>query len=153
MGRRRGRTGNAPRPGLGPAPFYDRVTVALTEREKQILEEIEQNLYSEDPTLARQIREPWWKKLRQVKVGAALVVAGGVCLVTGFVVNDILFVLGLLAFVLMLVGVVLISSATHDIAKDRLRTGSPGGASQRSSVSEHVGAWQEKLRERYKKRP
>ncbi|HWC14646.1 MAG TPA: DUF3040 domain-containing protein [Actinomycetota bacterium] len=128
------------------------MTVPLTEREKQILDEIEQNLYSEDPALARQIREPWWKKLRQVKVGAGLVVAGIGCLIAGFVVNDLLLVLGFVAFVMMLLGIVLLSSATHDIARDRiaLRSRPPGPS---GSVSDKLTAWQEKLRQTFKKQP
>lgn len=119
----------------------------LTDREKQILDEIEQNLYSEDPGLARQIREPWWKKLRQVKVGAALVVAGLACLIAGFVINDLLIVLGFVAFVMMLLGIVLLSSATHDIARARVAFG------RSASASDKLAAWQEKLRQRYKKQP
>lgn len=128
------------------------MTVPLTEREKQILEEIEHNLYSEDPGFAREIHRPWWKKLRQVKVGAAFLALGILCLIAGFVANDLLFVLGFLAFVLMLVGIVLMSSATHDIAKGGIDM-SRSRASERlsGSPSEKWGSWQEKLRERYKK--
>lgn len=126
----------------------------LTEREKQILDEIEQNLYSEDPGLAREIREPWWKKFRQVKVGAALVVAGIACLVAGFVVNDLLLVLGLVAFVMMLLGIVLLSSATHDIARDRIALGRSAPSDPLpGTASDKLAAWQEKLRQRYKKQP
>lgn len=130
------------------------MTVPLSEREKQILDEIEQNLYSEDPSFARDIREPWWKKFRQVKFGAGLIVVGALCLIAGFVANDLLLPLGLIAFVLMLLGVVLLSSATHDIAKEQIEV-RHSTATDRGpgSVPEKLNEWQEKLRDRYKKRP
>lgn len=123
----------------------------LTEREKQILDEIEENLYSEDPRFARQIRQPWWKKLRQAKVGAALLLGGILCLVAGFVANDLLLILGLTAFVLMLVGIVLISSATSEIAKEQVASRRSQVSDSSGSVSARLTAWQEKARDRYRK--
>ena len=129
----------------------------LTEREKRILEEIEQNLNSEDPAFARDIRQPWWHKFRQVKLGAGLFAGGFVSLLLGFLFNDRLVWFGVTAFAMMVLGVVLMSGATHDIARDqvRIRGIDRADVTERVSrtISTKVDQWEKKLRARYKRRP
>ena len=125
----------------------------LSEREKRILEEIEKDLYSEDPGFARDIRHPWWQKVRQVKVGGGLFVAG-LLLLIGFFVSGGVVLLGVLAFACMVGGVVLMSGATHDIARDQIRMHKVTmGGRLRDGVRARTTSWEQKLRERYKKGP
>lgn len=125
----------------------------LSEREKRILEEIEKDLYSEDPGFARDIRHPWWQKVRQVKVGAGLFVAG-LLLLIGFFVSGGVVLLGVLAFASMVGGIVLMSGATHDIARDQIRMHKVTmGGRLRDGVRARTTSWEQKLRERYKKGP
>ena len=124
----------------------------LSEREKQILEDIEKNLYTEDPGFARDIRQPWWHKVRQVKMGALLFVVG-LALLLGFFATQSVIV-GVLAFSAMVGGIVLMSMATGDIARDQIRM-------QKATMSDRLAgslrsrwdSWEQKFRSRYKKRP
>jgi Protein of unknown function (DUF3040) len=128
--------------------------VPLTEREKQILEEIERNLHSEDPGLARDIRQPWWQKVRQVKWGAALFAVGLVTLFLGFLLSAWFVVLGVAAFAMMVLGIVLMSAATSDIARDQIRMHKVTMSDRVSGPARaKLAAWEEKVRDRYKKRP
>src|SRR5688572_4943797 len=113
MGERLRRPGHLARPGLASQPFYDRITVPLTDREKQILDDIEKNLSVEDPRFARGIRQPWSHKLRQVKIGLAVFLMG-LALLMGFFATQNVFI-GVAAFAAMVGGIVLMSTATGDI--------------------------------------
>ena len=125
----------------------------LSEREKRILEEIEKDLYSEDPGFARDIRHPWWQKIRQVKVGGGLFVAG-LLLLIGFFVSGGVVLLGVAAFASMVAGIVLMSGATHDIARDQIRMHKVTmGDRLRESLRTRTTSLEKKLRERYKKGP
>lgn len=127
------------------------MTVPLTEREKQILQEIEKNLYSEDPSFARDIKHPWWHKFRQVKMGGGLFVVGLALLVGFFVTRHV--IVGVLAFGAMVCGIVLMSTATGDIARDQIRMHKDTLADRVSnSVRSRLEGWEKKLKERYKKR-
>jgi hypothetical protein len=125
--------------------------VPLTEREKQILQDIEDNLNNEDPGFTRGIRQPWWHKIRQVKFGAAVFVVG-LMLLLGFFATQII-VIGVLAFAAMVGGIVLMSTATGDIARDQIRMHSQKLTDRvAGSVRGTAESWQEKFRSRYKKR-
>ncbi|MEA2453427.1 MAG: hypothetical protein QOG04_2137 [Actinomycetota bacterium] len=124
----------------------------LTEREKQILQDIEANLYTEDPGFARGIRQPWWHKVRQVKFGAALFVVGLALLMGFFVTQNV--IVGVFAFMAMVGGIVLMSTATGDIARDQIRMHKDAVADRvTDNVRTRVTSWQDKFRSRYKKRP
>ena len=124
----------------------------LTDREKRILEDIERNLSSEDPRFAQGIRKPWSHKLRQVKVGL-LVFVMGFALLLGFFATQ-LIPLGVVAFAAMVGGIVLMSTATGDIARDQIRIRKDDVTDRMgNAVSEKVTSWQERFRSRYKKRP
>ena len=125
----------------------------LTEREKQILDEIEANLHSEDPSFTRGINQPWWRNVRRVKLGAVLAGVGLITLFLGFAFNDWLVLLGVAAFVLMVLGIVLMSGATHDIARDRLRMHKVTTADPiANSVRSKLASWDERLRDRYRRK-
>jgi hypothetical protein len=125
--------------------------VPLTEREKQILQEIEANLYTEDPSFARDIKHPWWHKLRQVKFGAAMFVVGLALLMGFFVTQHV--IIGVVAFAAMVTGIVLMSTATGDIARDQIRMHKDSVSDRvTGSISSNLDRWEKKLKERYKKR-
>lgn len=152
MGGRLGRPGHALGPGLTGEPFYDRGTVPLTDREKRILEDIEKNLSAEDPRFARGIRQPWSHKLRQVKVGLAVFLLGLGLLLGFFATQHV--VIGVLAFSAMVGGIVLMSTATGDIARDQVRLHKdPVKDRITGAVDSKVTSWQERFRSRYRKRP
>lgn len=124
----------------------------LTEREKQILRDIEKNLYSEDPTFARGIRQPWWHKVRQVKFGGLLFVVGLALLLGFFMTQNV--ILGVLSFAAMVGGIVAMSTATGDIARDQIRMHKDAMTDRvAGNVRSRVISWQDKFRSRYKKRP
>jgi hypothetical protein len=128
------------------------VTVPLSEREKQILDDIEKNLYSEDPAFARDIRQPWWHKVRQVKFGAVVFVVGLALLVGFFLTRSV--VIGAVAFSSMVGGIVLMSTASGDIARDQMRMHKVTmGDRLTGSFRTRWAAWDERFRSRYKKRP
>ncbi len=123
----------------------------LTEREKQILEDIEKNLYTEDPSFARDIKHPWWHKLRQVKIGALMFVVGLALLMGFFVTQHV--IIGVLAFAAMVCGIVLMSTATGDIARDQIRMHKDDLSDRvTGSISSRFERWEKRLKERYKKR-
>lgn len=124
----------------------------LTEREKQILEDIEKNLSSEDPGFARDIRQPWSHKLRQVKVGLGVFLLG-LALLLGFFATQHVIV-GVLAFSAMVGGIFLMSTATGDMARDQVRLHKdPVKDRITGAVDSKVSSWQERFRSRYRKRP
>lgn len=124
----------------------------LTEREKQILEDIEKNLYTEDPGFARDIRQPWWHKVRQVKFGAGLFLVGLALLLGFFVTRSV--IVGVLAFSAMVGGIMLMSTATGDIARDQIRMHQLTMSDRLTgSLRSRWTSWEQKFRSRYKKRP
>ena len=124
----------------------------LTDREKQILEDIERNLATEDPGFAHGIRKPWSHKLRQVKVGLAVFLVGLALLLGFFATQNVL--VGVIAFAAMVGGIVLMSTATGDIARDQVRLHKdPARDRVVDTVTSKLDSWQEKFRSRYKKRP
>lgn len=152
MGGRIGRPRHPVGPGLAGDAFYDRGTVPLTDREKRILEDIEKNLSAEDPRFARGIRQPWSHKLRQVKVGLAVFLLGLGLLLGFFATQHV--VIGVLAFSAMVGGIVLMSTATGDIARDQVRLHKdPVKDRITGAVDSKVTSWQERFRSRYRKRP
>lgn len=118
----------------------------LSERERRILEEMEKNLYQEDPGFAGGLRRrsaiP--KSMRR-RLGAGLFVVGFALLISFFVTGRI--VLGVLAFGTMVAGMVLVAgsiSAAEDENEDAHR--SPADAVRRA-----FGRWESKARKRKKR--
>lgn len=126
--------------------------MALTDREKQILEAIEKDLSMEDPSFARNIRQPWSQKLKQVKVGLGVFVLGLTLLLGFFATQSI--VVGVLAFGAMVGGIVLMMTATGEIARDQVRLHKDSVTDRiTGSVDSKLDSWQQRFRSRYKKRP
>jgi hypothetical protein len=123
--------------------------VPLSEREKRILDEIEKNLHEEDPSFARTVRHanpaPQMDEVRRIKLGAALFIAGLVVLISFFFSGAV--GIGVVAFGLMVAGIVLIAGALRAIATERGSAPDP-----RQRLSQRLGGWEERLRQRYKRR-
>jgi hypothetical protein len=156
MGGPSGGTCNAPRePRLGAgsalqtrARPYTGTTVPLSEREQKILEEIEKNLYEEDPRFAHGVRRrtPKMDEVRRVKLGAVLFLCGFAMLIGFFLSGSLLVGVG--AFGAMVGGIVMVAGAMREFTGAR-RIGS---GEQRERISGVFRQWEERLRNRYKRR-
>ena len=114
----------------------------LSEREQQILQEIERNLLADDPASTDPVSKP--PRYRdQIKGGILLFVVGIVCLGFFFVTGAL--VLGILAFATMVGGLVLVGTGIRDAASKNFRDLTSGGA------QDFFGRWEERLRNRNKR--
>lgn len=86
--------------------------MALSDREKRVLEELERDLYASDASFARKIDRPAIKSAKVLVGGSALALVG--ISVTIFAVIIQVFWFGLLGFVLLLSGLILASSNWSD---------------------------------------
>ncbi|HET7482170.1 MAG TPA: DUF3040 domain-containing protein [Actinomycetota bacterium] len=114
----------------------------LSEREQQILAEMEKNLATEDPRFAE--KEP---ARRAEPVGAKLgivVIFVGILLLVGFFASQLLIV-GVAAFAAMVGGIVMIASSLRSV----MRTSS---GERRARVQSALSSWEARLRDRYKRR-
>ena len=120
----------------------------LSEREKRILEEIEKTLYQEDPKFARGVRReaPRMADRRRVQAGALLFIIGFATLIAFFVTGSV--VVGVLAFGAMVGGIVVIAGSIKGSVAPRR----PPGPGIGERVSSNVRAWEERLRQRYRRR-
>jgi hypothetical protein len=121
--------------------------VPLSDREQKILQEIEKNLYDEDPRFARDVRRqvPRMNEMRRTKLGAAVFVLGFVVLLAFFMSRSL--IVGVVAFGAMVAGIVLISGSIRGI-------GPPSGggvAGRRSRLVHKFEEWEARLRKRYKR--
>jgi hypothetical protein len=118
------------------------VAVPLSEREQKILEEIERDLYREDPGFARGRRTgPRLPTATRARLGVVLFAAGLVSLFAFFAKQWL--ALGVIAFGAMVAGVVLIAGSVRTIA---------GEAQPRERVSALFKRWEDRFRQRYKGR-
>jgi Protein of unknown function (DUF3040) len=117
--------------------------VPLSEREQQILEEIEKSLRSEDPQLARKVRSGRGSSTRGLRIGLLVLAAGIASLLTFFFTGHLLW--GVLAFGGMVGGIVLVAGA--------FRTPLSVRASQtpRDRLEQRLRDWEERIRKRYKR--
>jgi hypothetical protein len=122
--------------------------VPLSEREQKILEEIEKNLYEEDPKFAHGVRRrtPKMDEFRRVKLGA-LLFACGFALLIGFFISRTVLV-GVAAFGAMVGGIVMVAGALKDFAGSRKM----GPGAQRERITGLFQQWEQRLRKRYKRR-
>ena len=114
----------------------------LSDREQQILQEIERNLLADEPTLGGP--EPQSPRYRdRIKAGILLFVVGIVCLGFFFVTGAL--ILGIVAFAAMVGGLVLIANGVRDAAAKNFRDLTSGGP------QDFLGRWEERLRNRNKR--
>jgi Protein of unknown function (DUF3040) len=114
----------------------------LSEDEQKILDEIEQNLYADDPRLGVQGRA---SGIQVIRIGALIALAGFGLLI-GFLISRSLLV-GVLAFIAMVGGIVLVTGGVRQVATARDAT--PIGARER--VTRTAEGWGERLRQRFKR--
>jgi uncharacterized membrane protein HdeD (DUF308 family) len=116
--------------------------VPLSEREQKILQEIEKNLYQEDPTFARGVRrEPRFSQSARARLGVVVFVAGVLALISFFFSRSVL--IGVLAFGAMVAGMVLLASSVKAIMS------SDGGPQPR--LSQAIKRLEERARKRHKR--
>ena len=119
----------------------------LSEHEQRILEEIERNLYQEDPGFARGVRRasPRLQESRRARLGLVLFIAG-FAILFAFFVSQMLLV-GVAAFVAMVAGIVLIAGSARSLLGST-RAGRDVNARVKSTLTE----WEKIIRRRYRKR-
>ena len=118
----------------------------LSEHEQKILEEIEKNLYQEDPGFAHGVRRarPRLQEFCRARLGVVTFI-GGFALLIAFFVWPSLF-LGVAAFGAMVGGIVLIAGSAHG-----LLTGSrPRRRDVNARVKDTLSEWEQRIRRRYK---
>jgi len=78
----------------------------LSDREQQILQDIERRLYEQDPEFAREVGATTLEseRTRPIRHGIILLVLGVFVLFAGFILPKLLIPLGVLAFLLMVAG-------------------------------------------------
>jgi len=118
-------------------------TVPLSDHEQRILDEIEKNLYQEDPSFAHGVRRrsPRLDKRARARLGIITFLIGFATLIAFFIAGSLF--LGVLAFGAMVAGIVLVAGSFGQLA----------GASraQRVRVSQLLSQWEERMRQRYKR--
>jgi TRAP-type C4-dicarboxylate transport system permease small subunit len=131
------------------------MTVPLSERERKILQEIERDLFREDPAFARDVRRtPRFGEGTRLRVGALVFIAGFVTLIAYFVIasftsrsptsQGLSLVLGVAAFAAMVGGIVMVVSSLRSLTA---REDQP-----RDRLSQALKRWEARIRERYKGR-
>jgi hypothetical protein len=122
--------------------------VPLSEREKRILEEIEKNLYQEDPQFARGVKResPRMADRRRVQAGGLLFVIGFATLIAFFVTGSV--IVGVLAFGAMVGGIVVIAGSIKGSVAPRR----PPGPAFGDRISQTMRSWEERFRQRYRRR-
>jgi hypothetical protein len=123
--------------------------VPLSEHEQRILEEIERNLYQEDPKFAQQVRRraPRMSEGSKAKFGVLLFIVGFGFLI-GFFVSGGEVLLGVLSFGAMVGGIVLIAGSVRDITNGR----NVGIGGQRDRLSNAIHQWEQRIKRRYRRR-
>lgn len=116
----------------------------LSEREQKILDEIERNLFEEDPRFARQVKGSRFDDANKARLGVFVFAAGFAALIAFLLTRSV--VIGALSFGAMVCGIVLAVGALQGLFS---RTERPS-ASQRMATA--FARWERSVRERYKKR-
>ena len=116
----------------------------LSDREQQILAQIEEHLYEEDPDFARRTVGTERKVRDRARLGLAVFLAGLVALVAFFITG--LIPLGVVAFASMVAGIILVVGSLRSFLTYR-RHGRPG-----ERVSQALDRFEKRLRNRYRRR-
>jgi hypothetical protein len=122
--------------------------VPLSEREKKILDEIERNLYQEDPSFARGVRRrfPRLDEGRRLKLGA-LTFLCGLVLLLGFFITRGALIVGVAAFGAMVGGIVLVAGSIRALTESSRR----GDKAKRERLNSVLGQWEQRIRRRFKR--
>ncbi|HVL51533.1 MAG TPA: DUF3040 domain-containing protein [Actinomycetota bacterium] len=114
----------------------------LSDREQQILQEIEDQLYEQDPEFARGVSSSTLQShlLRNVRRGIGAFLAGFAILVVFFIRTEL--VIGIAAFLLMLAGAVYTYDNVRKIGTEQLRV-----LREQAPLSDFVSRVRTRLRE------
>lgn len=129
------------------------MTVPLSEHEQKILQEIERDLYKEDPGFAREVRRgDRWPEARRARLGALAFVAGFCILIAFFALQSAKFrawslFLGVVAFGAMVGGIVLVAGSFKSLAA---RPAKPQEPQPRERLADALRRLQQRLRDRYR---
>ncbi len=120
----------------------------LSDSEQRILEEIEKNLYADDPAFARGVKRkaPRFAEFRRLKLGIATILLG-IGLLFWFLLS-LNLVFGVLAFAAMVGGIFVMRSSWRLATNGRRGPSRPNPRDRMTSAAKQ---WEEKLRNRYKK--
>ena len=120
----------------------------LSEREQKILQEIERDLFREDPTFAREVgrSSSGGDEARRVRLGILVFLAGLITLFVFFAYSTLL--LGIVAFGAMVAGVVLVATALHGLVSRRQQQ----QHQPRERLSAVMRRLEERMRQRYHRR-
>lgn len=114
----------------------------LSEHEQKILDEIEKNLYADDPRRGARGRAAG---VQLIRIGTITFITG-LALMIGFFVSRSL-VVGVLAFVAMVGGIVLVTTGIRQVAG--ARESSSLGTRERAARA--VEGWGDRIRQRFKR--
>jgi hypothetical protein len=111
----------------------------LSEHEQKILEEIERQLYEQDPKFARNVASKARKghTARNLRRGIGLFLLGVVALFVWFGTTQILY--GVAAFLLMLLGATLAYNGLKRSGEERAARQGPGGDSMGKRLRDQLG--------------
>ncbi len=115
----------------------------LSDREQQILQEIEQQLRSDDPAFGNDLESSKSTAGRNVRLGIVLFVVGLVMLVAFFVTGSLL--VGVAAFAAMVGGIVVLVGGIRRLL---LHRDEPGPKDRLTGM---LARWEKRLRDRYKR--
>lgn len=87
--------------------------MGLSEREQQLLDELERGLYASDSNLAHKLGKPGARSPRRIIAGGALAVIGLSLLVVAVMLQFALF--GVAGFLVMLAGLILATSSNPNL--------------------------------------
>jgi hypothetical protein len=89
--------------------------MGLSEREQQLLDELERGLYASDSSLAHKLGKPGARSPKRIIAGGALAIIGLSLLVVAVILQFALF--GVAGFLVMLAGLILATSSNPSLEK------------------------------------
>jgi hypothetical protein len=104
--------------------------MGLSEREQQLLDELERGLYASDANLAHKLGKPGAVSPRRLIAGGALAVIGLSLLVVAVMLQFALF--GVAGFLVMLAGLILATSSNPSLEKPAAQMPTAGPAAPKS---------------------
>ena len=109
--------------------------MGLSEREQQLVDELERGLYASDSSLAHKLGKPGAKSPKRIIAGGALAVIGLSLLVVAVILQFALF--GVAGFLVMLAGLILATSSNPGIEQPGTQKAKPQASKeQRKSFFE-----------------
>jgi len=105
--------------------------VGLSEKEQQLLDELERGLYASDANLAHKLGKPGARSPRRIIAGGALAIIGLSLLVVAVILQFALF--GVAGFLVMLAGLFLATSSNPGLQTPAAKTASAGQSSSPKS--------------------